>query len=358
MNNNYYAVIMAGGVGTRFWPVSTQNFPKQFHDMLGTGNSLLQQTFSRFEKLIPSNQIFISTNKKYKKIVLSQLNNTQKEQLILEPAMRNTAPSILYAAFKIYKQNPNGIMIVAPSDHFIENEDEFLKNVETSFEACKSKDILMTLGIKPSSPNTGYGYIQFDKNKEIVKKVKQFTEKPVLSKAKKFIKSGDYLWNAGIFIWNVKAILSAFKTYLPYMFELFEKGSDDYNTLSELNFIEANYSKSENISIDFGILEKAKNVFVIPVDFGWNDLGTWGSLYDKLPKDNTNNAVVGAKTIMINSQGNMIKTSKGKHVIIQGLNDFIVVENEDVLLICPKINEQDIKQIVKATREKFGENIV
>jgi len=358
MNNNYYAVIMAGGVGTRFWPVSTQNFPKQFHDMLGTGNSLLQQTFNRFEKLIPSNQIFISTNKKYKKLVLSQLSNTHKEQLILEPVMRNTAPSILYAAFKIYKQNPNGIMIVAPSDHYIENENEFLNNVKTSFEACKAATILMTLGIKPSSPNTGYGYIQFDKNKSAVKKVKQFTEKPVVTKAEKFIKSGDYLWNAGIFIWNVKAILSAFKTYLPNMFELFEKGSEDYNTLSEVNFIEENYNKSENISIDFGILERAKNVFVIPVDFGWNDLGTWGSLYDKLQKDNTNNAVVGAKTIMINSQGNMIKTTKGKHVIIQGLDDFIVIEKEDVLLICPKKDEQEIKQIVKATKEKFGEDVI
>lgn len=356
-NNNYYAVIMAGGVGSRFWPVSTQNYPKQFHDMLGTGDSLIQKTFSRINDLVPANNILIATNEKYEELVLNQLSEVTKNQLLLEPAMRNTAPCILYAALKIYNQNPDGVMLVAPSDHWIDDEPEFSRNIETAFTACSEQDILMTLGIQPNSPNTGYGYIQFDDSSTEIKKVKNFTEKPNLEKAQEFLASGDYLWNAGIFVWSVKSIIKAFEASLSEMKELFD-ASNIYNTSEERNFIKENYINAENISIDFGIMERASNVHVLPVDFGWNDLGTWGSLYKKLDKDNDNNAIVGAETIIRDSSNNMIRTQSGKRVVIQGLNDYIVVEKEDVLLICPKQDEQDIKQIVAEVKENFGNDLV
>ena len=358
MNKNYYAVIMAGGVGSRFWPMSTQENPKQFHDMLGTGDSLIQKTFSRLERLIPSENILISTNKRYKDLVLDQLENTTKKQLLLEPCMRNTSPCILYAALKINAINPDGVMIIAPSDHWIENEPQFIENIETSFEFCQENDVLMTLGIQPSSPNTGYGYIQYENNETEIKKVKQFTEKPDLENAQKFIDSGDYLWNAGIFIWSVKSILKAFESSLPEMHTLFCKANNVYNTEFEDDFIDTNYANAENISIDYGILEKAKNVHVLPVNFDWNDLGTWGSLYNKLPKDSNQNASVGGVTIFRNSSNNIVRTQNGKRVVIQGLNDYIVVEKEDVLLICPKSDEQDIKQISNQVRIDFGEEYV
>ncbi|MBA6156452.1 mannose-1-phosphate guanylyltransferase [Tenacibaculum sp. S7007] len=353
MNNNYYAVIMAGGVGSRFWPVSTQEYPKQFHDMLGTGESLIQRTFNRINQLIPSDNILIATNKRYEDLVLKQLPKTTQQQLLLEPAMRNTAPCILYAALKIYDQNPEAVMLVAPSDHWIENETEFLNNIKTSFDATGKDDILMTLGIQPDAPNTGYGYIQFEQNSSVIKKVKNFTEKPHLKKAQEFLSSGDYLWNAGIFVWSAKSIINAFKNHLPEMVDILDDGNNVYNTDFEDDFIKSNYEKCENISIDFGIMERAKNVHVLPVDFDWNDLGTWGSLYNKLEKDTQENAIVGAKTIFRDASGNMVRTQNGKKVIIQGLNDFIVVEKDDVILICPRKDEQDIKQISAVAKEKF-----
>tara|TARA_R110001583_G_scaffold311_8_gene2834 strand:- start:3947 stop:5023 length:1077 start_codon:yes stop_codon:yes gene_type:complete len=358
MNKNYYAVIMAGGIGSRFWPISTHKFPKQFHDMLGSGETLIQQTFNRFENLIPSKNIFIATNKEYEKLVLEQLPKASVKQLLLEPAMRNTAPCILYSALKIYNENPNGVMIVAPSDHLIENEKEFLKNVQTSFDFCEEKDVLMTLGIKPTEPNTGYGYIQFSNSEKSIKKVDSFKEKPNLETAKQFMKSGDYLWNAGIFVWNVKSILKAFKKHLPEMFELFLKGKNDYNTTQEVGFIEKNYAASQSISIDFGIMEKVTNVFVLPVNFGWNDLGTWGSLYHKLNKDENENATVSGNVIFRDATNNIIRTQSGKRVVIQGLSNFIIIEKEDVLLICPKDKEQEIKQITEEVKLKFGNDFV
>ena len=358
MKNNYYAVIMAGGVGSRFWPISTRSFPKQFHDMLGTGQSLLQRTFNRINRLIPAKNILVATNERYNKLVLEQIPNISKNQVLLEPAMRNTAPCILYAALKIHQQNPDAVMLVAPSDHWIQNESEFIKNIETSFEACSKNDILMTLGIQPDSPNTGYGYIQFEKHNSEIKKVKNFTEKPNLNTANKFLASGEYLWNAGIFVWSAKSIIAAFENSLPEMLALFKLGETVWNTTDENNFIKENYSKSENISIDFGIMEKANNVQVLPVDFGWNDLGTWGSLYNKLEKKEDHNAVVGAQTIFRDASGNMVKTQSGKRVVIQGLQDFIVVEKEDVLLICPKSAEQDIKEITQEVESNFGKDFV
>ncbi len=358
MNNNYYAVIMAGGVGSRFWPVSTQEFPKQFHDMLGTGQSLIQRTFDRINALMPSENILIATNERYEKLVLEQLPKSTKKQLLLEPTMRNTAPCILYAALKIYEENKDGVMLVAPSDHWIDNEPEFIRNIETSLQACAKEDILMTLGIQPNSPNTGYGYIQFSEDSSEIKKVKKFTEKPNLETAKQFLESGDYLWNAGIFVWSVKSIIKAFEASLPEMLALFTAEENVYNSDLESDFIATNYPKAENISIDFGIMERAKNVHVLPVEFGWNDLGTWGSLYQKLEKDAQQNATVGATPIFRDANGNMIKTQNGKRVVIQGLQDYIVVEKEDVLLICPKKDEQDIKQIVANVKDTFGDTFV
>lgn len=355
MNKNNYAVIMAGGIGSRFWPISTAEKPKQFHDMLGAGVSLIQKTFMRLESVVPSENMIIATNKSYKDIVLQQLPSIDKNQLFLEPAMRNTAPCILATALKIYSKNTEGVMIIAPSDHWIENEKEFLKNIETSFSACQENDILMTLGIKPNSPNTGYGYIQYEKgeNSEI-KKVKQFTEKPNLETAKQFLKQGDYLWNAGIFIWSAKSIIKAFEQYLPDMHSLLKEGDSKWNTDMEQEFIDTNYAKSENISIDFGIIEKAENVHVLGTDFGWNDLGTWGSLYDKKATEKTENITLGGEAIYMESEGNIVKTQSHKKVVIQGLSNFIVAEKDGVLLICPKENEQDIKQIAAKATAKFG----
>jgi len=358
MKNNYYAVIMAGGVGSRFWPISTQEFPKQFHDMLGTGESLLQRTFHRIHNLVPSENILIATNTRYKNLVLEQLPKVNEQQLLLEPAMRNTAPCILWSALKIYNQNPDAVLLIAPSDHWIENETEFLKNIETAYTACSKNDILMTLGIQPDLPNTGYGYIQFEESETDIKKVKKFTEKPDLKTATDFLNSGDYLWNAGIFVWSAKSIIKAFENYLPEMMRLFNEDTLIWNSDLEANFINSNYKKAENISIDFGIMERATNVQILPVGFGWNDLGTWGSLYEKLEKDSQENAVVGAETIFRDASGNMVKTQSGKRVIIQGLQNFIVVEKEGVLLICPKSAEQDIKEITTEVKNVFGTDYI
>jgi mannose-1-phosphate guanylyltransferase len=345
MNKNYYAVIMAGGVGSRFWPVSTEENPKQFHDMLGTGKSLIQNTYARFEKIIPKENILIATNERYKDLVLQHLKGIDENQILLEPAMRNTAPCVLYSTLKIKKLNKNALVVMAPSDAFIADEAEFVKNIQTAFDACEKEDILMTLGIKPSSPNTGYGYINFEDSAQEIKKVKKFTEKPDIETAKTFVEQGDYLWNAGIFIWSVKSVLKSFERSLPKMCALFNAGDTVWNTKEERNFIQNNYEKSENISIDYGIMEQAENVYVLPVDFGWNDLGTWGSLFEKLPKDADNNAVVNAKSLFKDAHDNIVRTQKGKKIIVQGLSNYIIVENEDTILIFPKSKEQEIKQI-------------
>ncbi len=338
---------MAGGVGSRFWPVSTTEFPKQFHDMLGSGETLIQKTFSRLSNIIPAENILILTNEKYNDLVLEQLPTVKQEQVLLEPAMRNTAPCILYASLKIKKQNPNAVMVVAPSDHWIEDEKAFCDNLQQCFDFCADENALMTLGIQPTFPNTGFGYIEFDKSdNNPIKKVSQFREKPDYETAKSFLDSGNFLWNGGIFIWSVKAIINSFEAFQPQMNALFLEGFDSFNTNKEADFIIQNYAKSENISIDYAVLEKAENVFVLPATFDWNDLGTWGSLHEKLDKDENNNAVVNATVLLNNSSSNIISTSKEKLVIIDGLEDFIIVDKDNVLLIYPKSKEQEIKGIV------------
>jgi mannose-1-phosphate guanylyltransferase len=337
---------MAGGVGSRFWPVSTTEFPKQFHDMLGTGETLIQKTFSRLSKLIPVENILILTNEKYNDLVLEQLPQVSQSQVLLEPAMRNTAPCILYASLKIQKQNPNAVMVVAPSDHWIEDEVAFVNDLQQSFDFCAANDALMTLGIQPTFPNTGFGYIEYNQNATSIKKVAQFREKPDYETAKAFLKSGNFVWNAGIFIWTVQAITAAFEKFQPVMNNLFLSGLDSFNSIDEHSFITANYALSENISIDYAILEKAQNVYLLPASFDWNDLGTWGSLHEKLDKDENNNAVINATVVLENAANNIIRTASKKLIVIDGLNDYIIVDKEDVLLIYPKGKEQDIKKIV------------
>ncbi|MDA7558686.1 mannose-1-phosphate guanylyltransferase [Flavobacteriaceae bacterium] len=357
MNKNYYAILMAGGVGSRFWPVSTEDFPKQFHDMLGTGDTLLQKTFKRLSKVIPKENIFILTNKRYNDLVFRQLPMITKRQVVLEPAMRNTAPCILYASLKIQKENDNALVIVAPSDHWIEDENAFKKNVEQAFEFCKDNNALMTLGIVPTFPNTGYGYIEYnDSSKDDIKSVIQFREKPDYENAKKFIEQGNFLWNAGIFMWSVNSVIRAFKKHQLKLYELFESGMTLYNTDEEDKFILENYANSNNISIDYAIMEKSNNVFVIPAVFDWNDLGTWGSLYEKLEKDTDNNAIVHAKVLAEETSGNMIRAHRDKIVVVDGLKDYIIVDKDEVLLIYPKIKEQDIKKILQKVKNKFGNN--
>lgn len=356
-NKNYYAILMAGGVGSRFWPVSTQDFPKQFHDMLGTGDTLIQKTFQRLSLLIPTENIFILTNAIYKDLVFQQLPEVIERQVLLEPAMRNTAPCILYAALKIQKENPEAVMIVAPSDHWIEDEEKFTQNVQQAFDFCETNDALMTLGIQPTFPNTGYGYIEYDQSKSAsIKPVRQFREKPDYDTAKSFIKQGNFLWNAGIFMWSVKSVVKAFQFHQPQLFELFEKGITIYNTEDEALFIAENYGKSENISVDYAIMETSENVYVLPAEFDWNDLGTWGSLYDKLDKDKHQNAVVNARTLIEDASGNMIRTKGDKIVVVDGLKDYIIVDKDEVLLIFPKSKEQDIKQVLQKVKREFGDH--
>jgi mannose-1-phosphate guanylyltransferase len=347
MSKNYYAIIMAGGVGSRFWPVSTAEFPKQFHDMLGAGQTLIQKTFSRLSKLIPIENILVLTNEKYHDIVFKQLPMLSEGQVLLEPAMRNTAPCILYASLKIRKQNPDAVMVVAPSDHWIEDEDAFADDLRRCFDFCEKENALMTLGIQPTFPNTGFGYIEYEKtDPNPTKKVTQFREKPDYETAKSFVESGNFLWNGGIFIWSVKSVIEAFEKFQPQMHALFSKGNDNYNTSAEQAFIGENYASAENISIDYAVMENAQNVYVLPATFDWNDLGTWGSLHEKLEKDEQNNAVVNATVILENASDNIIRSEANKLIVIDGLNDYIIVDKEDVLLIYPKSKEQEIKGIV------------
>lgn len=363
MNQNNYCVIMAGGIGARFWPMSRQNNPKQFIDILGTGETLIQATFKRFLKVCPPENIYIVTNEVYKNQVLEQLPAIGEDQVLCEPARRNTAPCIAYANYRIMLKNPEANVIVAPSDHIILKEDIFTEVITAALKASLENDWLLTLGIQPSRPDTGYGYIQFDE-KEIyekdhrVKKVKTFTEKPQLEMAEQFLASGDFLWNSGIFIWRLKTILKAFDDYLPEVDELFKAGIEKYNTPAEDGFLRQTYTMCKSISIDYGIMEKANNVYVLSSDFGWSDLGTWGSLYDTRRKDANRNAVVGNNVMMYDSHNCLVNMPKDKLVVLQGLDDYIVVEDRGILLICRKNDEQQIRQFVNDVLIDKGEKYV
>jgi len=358
MSNNKYAVIMAGGVGSRFWPVSKQAFPKQFHDMLGMGKSLLQMTFERLEQQIPPQQILVLTNQNYVGLVKEQLPYMDFSNIVAEPAMRNTAPCILLAALKIQKMNPQASMIVAPSDHYIAEQDIFNEDLAAAFDFCATHpQALMTLGIQPTSPNTGYGYIEYQKEESQIKKVSQFREKPDVKKAQEFIAAGNFLWNAGIFIWNVAGVVSAFAKAQPQLTSLFNKGVAVLNTSKENLWLEENYPNAEDISVDYALMEKSEAVYVLPARFSWNDLGTWGSLYDRLDKNKDANAVINASLTSIDSHGNMVRTAVGKKVILQGMEDYIIIDQDDVLMIIPKTAEQEIKEIRNAVMHKYGKEI-
>ena len=350
MNKNNYAVIMAGGIGSRFWPMSKVTFPKQFLDILGTGETLIQQTFNHLQRVCPKENILIVTNKNYKDLCLEQLPNVIESNILCEPAMRNTAPCVAYAAFKIQSMNENANMIIAASDHIILKEDEFVRVASDCLEVVAKNDILLTLGITASRPDTGYGYIQFTTEKldnhQRIRKVKTFTEKPNQELALNFLDSGDFLWNSGMFVWSAKSITLAFRKQMRDMYDVFEQGKQFYNTSKETEFIDRIFPGCKNISIDYGIMEKSENAYVYPTDLGWSDLGTWGSLYAHLNLDENRNAVQGNKVMLYDSTDNIIKVPNDKVVVMQGMNGYIVVENEGILLICKKENEQQIKQFV------------
>lgn len=354
---------MAGGVGSRFWPMSQTAHPKQFIDILGVGETFIQQTFRRLSKICPPENIFIVTNEMYRKIVKKQLPQIKNNQILGEPTMRNTAPCIAYAIYKIKQENENANIVVAPSDHIILNEDEFVRVVTESLDIVSKNNWLLTLGIKPSRPDTGYGYIQFNGNKPFdnnddVRKVKTFTEKPGLEMAKQFLESGDFLWNAGIFIWNVNTIAAAFDKYLPNINKLFVNGIGKYGTAEEERFIKDTYAVCPNISIDYGIMEKADNVYVYTSDFGWSDLGTWGSLFDTKKKNENNNAITGKNVMTYNSVNCVVNVPDDKLVVVEGLDGYIVAMRDDSLLICKTEDEQSIRNIVNDIKLEKGDEFV
>ena len=359
MDKNNYCVIMSGGIGSRFWPFSREARPKQFLDFFGTGRSLIQMTYDRFKKILPKENIFIVTNEIYADMISESLPELDKKQILLEPMRRNTAPCIAFATYHINSINPDANIVVAPSDHLIMKEDDFLSVIQKAYDFVARNKILLTLGIRPSRPETGYGYIQINDEKvDGVTRVKVFTEKPDIELAKVFYESGEFLWNSGIFIWNTQTILSALRQHLPEITTRFDTGVDIFGTDKEKAFIAENFPFCPNISIDYGIMEKATNVCVQAADFGWSDLGTWGSLFDLSDKDSNANASLISKTLFFDSAENIVTLPSGKIAVVQGLEGYIVAEADNVLLICRKDEEQRIKQFVTDVKLKFGEDYV
>ena len=354
-----YCVIMGGGIGSRFWPFSRKTMPKQFLDFFGTGRSLLQQTFDRFNKIIPTENILIVTNAIYADLVKEQLPELDPKQILLEPARRNTAPCIAWASYHIRSLNPNANIVVAPSDHLILKEGEFLAAIEKGLDFVSKYDKLLTLGIKPNRPETGYGYIQIaEQEGDNFYKVKTFTEKPELELAKVFVESGEFYWNSGLFMWNVNTIIKAGEALLPELASKLAPGKDVYGTPEEKAFIEENFPACPNVSIDFGIMEKADNVYVSLGDFGWSDLGTWGSLYDLSPKDEQGNVTLKCDSMIYNSNDNIVVLPKRKLAVIEGLEGFLVAESDNVLLICKKDEEHAIRKYVNDAQMKLGEDYI
>lgn len=356
--NNLYCIVMAGGIGSRFWPLSRASRPKQFIDILGTGKSLLQQTFDRMTKICPPENILVVTSTIYRNLVLEQLPRINPEQVLLEPMRRNTAPCIAYATYKIHQKNPNAIAIVAPSDHLILNEDKFIETINEATKFASANNALLTLGIKPSRPETGYGYIQIDKpvkEYSTLHKVKTFTEKPNLELAKVFMESGEFFWNSGLFVWNLQSIENAFESYLPEVNSIFKDATSSFGTKEETSTVEKTYSECRNISIDYGIMEKADNVYVVCSEFGWSDLGTWGSLYTHVPHNSNGNAGLSKNIKFYQTENTIVSAKNDKLVVVHGLNDYIVVDTDDVLLICKMQDEQQIKNFVNEIQLEQGE---
>ncbi len=359
IQNNYVA-IMAGGIGSRFWPESRTHYPKQFLDLLGTGKSLIQWTYNRSKHICPKENIYFITNEQYISTLKSQIPEIANENIISEPSRKNTAPCAAYFAHKMMALNPNANIIMSPADHLIMDEHAFERTAHDALDFVAHHKCLLTLGIKPTRPDTGYGYIQYDTDEELDKahRVRTFTEKPSLELAQTFLKSGDFLWNSGIFVWNVKTIMEALEHYMPEMHEVFSKAKDVYNTPAELDAITKLYPQCTNISIDYGIMEKARNVYVIPSYFGWCDLGTWESAYDNCEKDYLGNAVLGNNVMVIDASECMVKAPNDKLVVLQGLENFIVVDTHDVLLICERNREQQIKEYVAEVKRNKGDKFL
>lgn len=346
INSNNYCVIMAGGIGSRFWPYSRKDKPKQFLDFFGTGHTLLQLTYDRYKKIVPENNIFVITNVAYKGLLKEQLPNLQDQQILLEPTRRNTAPCIAWASKHIQQINPNANIIVAPSDHLILKEDEFIKAIQKGLEFVAQSPQLLTLGIKPNRPETGYGYIQItDEKQGDFYKVKTFVEKPQLEFAKVFVESEEFYWNSGIFLWNVNTILDAFSEIMPEI-------------TSKISTGEEGFASSPNISIDYGIMEKAENVYVQLCNFGWADLGTWASLHEALPKDQQKNVIIKGHTLLYDCKNNIIALPKGKLAVVQGLEDYLIADTDNALLICKKDEENEIRRYVNDVQIKLGDEFV
>ncbi|MBO7198689.1 MAG: mannose-1-phosphate guanylyltransferase [Alistipes sp.] len=354
MNNNRYCVIMAGGAGTRFWPMSRQSYPKQFLDILGTGKSFIRHTYERFNTIVPKENFIVVTNQRYKELVLEHIPELNEEQILCEPIGRNTAPCIAYAAYTLQKINPEAEMIVTPADHLILNEQEFYNVVMQALEFIGKNDTLMTIGITPTRPETGYGYIQRTSNSKICK-VKCFTEKPNREMAEAFLECGEFLWNSGIFIWKLRDILSALNQHLPEHAALFNSIADKLRTPEEAEAIEHIFSECRPISIDYGVMEMASNVHVINGDFGWSDVGTWGSVYQHIRKDRYANAYNPEQVHIYNTRNTLVSLPKDKVAVVNGLKDYIVVDTEDALLICPMSDEQNIKTYIEEVRFATGD---
>ena len=361
MNNNRYCIIMAGGVGSRFWPISRRSTPKQFLDILGTGKSFIRHTYERFARIIPPENFLVVTNNSYKEQVLRHIPEIGEHQVLGEPVGRNTAPCIAYAAWRLKTVNPDATMIVTPADHLILNEDEFRRAIVEAAEFAENRRAMMTIGIRPNRPDTGYGYIQVDNRSETdgspIFKVKTFTEKPNLELARTFVESGEFFWNSGIFIWKTETILENFSAFLPDLQQTFGSIGAYYNTPQEQQHIERIYPECRNVSIDFGVMEKARNVYVRCSDFGWSDIGTWGSLYQHSAKDPEGN-VESAPCLFYDTKGCIVKNKEGKLTVIEGLEEYIVVDTDDVLMICPKSNEQNIKKFIDDVKYKIGDKFI
>ena len=341
---------MAGGIGSRFWPLSKDNYPKQFLDILGTGKSFIRSTFDRFLPIVPAENFLVVTNAAYKDLVLEHLPQIKPDQVLCEPMRRNTAPCIAYATYHIMAKCKDANIVVTPADHLVTNEVEFQRIISKAFEFVaqpEHNEALLTIGIQPTRSETGYGYIQVDEESEAklgtVVKLKNFTEKPNLEKAKQFLAAGNYFWNSGIFVWSMSGIKTAFDTYLPEIVEVFDRGKDVFATAGEQEFIDANFADCTNISIDYGVMEKSPNTYTIPADFGWSDIGTWGSLFTHATKDNNNNAVTG-KAVLVNTNDTIVNIQEGVEAVVQGLENYLVAYRDNSLLICKLTDEQKIKE--------------
>ncbi|MGK7395985.1 MAG: mannose-1-phosphate guanylyltransferase [Candidatus Cyclobacteriaceae bacterium M3_2C_046] len=365
MNPNNFAIIMAGGVGSRFWPWSKTERPKQFLDVLGTGKTLIQQTFERINRICPSENILIITNQLYDKTIARQLPDLPPENILCEPSRRNTAPCIAYGAFKIKQKNPQANILVAPSDHIILKEDLFLEVVNQGFDYAGQHDALLTIGIKPHKPETGYGYVKSAGNVVMEKSgqwqlsgVERFTEKPDLATAQEFVQRGDYFWNAGIFIWSVSAILNSLDHLMPELYGQFKQYEDSFNTSGESSAIDSIYAVCDNISIDYGIMEKADNVWVISTDIGWSDLGSWSALQELSPADPQGNTSNSKKVLFYDSRNNLVRIAPDKVGVIQAMDNYIIIDDEKALLICKMDDEQKIKQFVQDVGNQLGKDFV